>query len=68
MHGNYPIKVVRGDQFLFNYVAPCHPVEGQTINVDEYEYLVNGVSHVLKWARNGSARYYTIDYVEVKVY
>lgn len=68
MHGNYHIKVMRGDLLLYEYSAPTHPTEGQRVEYADESLLVNGVHHVLKCGRNGFDTYYSLDYVELRVY
>lgn len=72
MHGNYQIRVVRErgncTDHLFTYSGATHPVCADRIEYECESYLVNGVRHVLKSGRNGFDTYYSLDYVEVKVY
>lgn len=72
MHGKYLIKVIRErgncTDHLYEYAGATHPVCGDRVEFADESLLVNGIRHVLKSARDGSGTYYSLDYVEVKVY
>ena len=68
----YEIRVIRErancDDHLFTYTGATHPVCADRVEFADESYLVNGVRHVLKSSRDGGGTYYSLDYVEVKVY
>lgn len=72
MNAKYEIRVIRQHgnctHQLFVYTGATHPVPADRIEYADESYLVNGVRHVLKSGRDGSGTWYTLDYVEVKVY
>lgn len=68
----YEIRVIRErgvytDQ-LFSYVGATHPQPADRVDYEDESYLVNGVRHVLRSGRDSSGTWYTLDYVEVRVY
>lgn len=72
MHGKYLIKVIREQgnrtDHLYEYAGATHPVCGDRVKFADESLLVNAVCHVLKSALDGSGTYYSLGYVEVKVY